>query len=240
MTLLTLSRPLCNRSIALVALLITLALAPACKRGTLATHEYMYVSVAETSLRDRVATMYNKVGTLHNGDRVEVLEKQKRFLRVRSSSGQEGWIEMRSLAPQDVFDGFQKLAQDNANTPVEAHGMTRAELNMHLIPSREGEHLYQLKDGEKLEILKRTTAEKNAPQPSQSITATKANESAGPGEAPGSSKSQPTQPAEKTPNPKGSVAPPGRFATPAVPGSAKTAKEPSKPVMEDWYLVRNS
>lgn len=240
MTSLTLSRPHCNRSIVLVALLIILALAPACKRGTLATHEYMYVSVAETSLRDRVATMYNKVGTLHNGDRVEVLERQKRFLRVRSSSGQEGWIEMRSLAPQDVFDGFQKLAQDNANTPVQAHGMTRAELNMHLTASREGEHLYQLKDGEKLEILKRTTSEKNAPAASQPITAAKANESAGPGEAPGSSKSPPTQPTEKTPSPQSSVAPPGQLATSAAPGSAKTAKEPSRPVMEDWYLVRNS
>lgn len=224
----------------LVALLIILALAPACKRRTLATHEYMYVSVAETSLRDRVATMYNKVGTLHNGDRVEVLERQKRFLRVRSSSGQEGWIEMRSLAPQDVFDGFQKLAQDNANTPVQAHGMTRAELNMHLTPTREGEHLYQLKDGEKLEILKRTTSEKNAPAASQPVTAAKANESAGPGEAPGSSKSPPTQPTGKTPNPQSPVAPPGQLATSAAPGSAKTAKEPSRPVMEDWYLVRNS
>lgn len=242
MTLLTLFRPHCNRPIAFVALLVVMALAPDCKRGTMATHEYMYVSVAETSLRDRVATMYNKVGTLHNGDRVEVLEKQKRFLRVRSSSGQEGWVEMRSLAPQDVFDGFQKLAQDNANTPVQAHGMTRAELNMHLTPSREGEHLYQLTDGEKLEILKRSTAEKSAPQASKPITATKANESGVQGEAPRTGKDQPTQPAAKMPNLQSSTAPPERSATSTVSGSTKAAKEtePSKPVMEDWYLVRNS
>ena len=78
--------------------------------------QYMYVSAAETSLRDRVATMYNKVGTVENGERVEVLEKQRRFLRVRTDKGQEGWIEERSLVPQDVYDGFQKLAQDNVNT----------------------------------------------------------------------------------------------------------------------------
>ena len=132
----------------------------------------MYVSTAETSLRDRVATMYNKVGTVHNGDRVEVLEKQRRFLRVRTSGGQEGWIEERSLVPQDVYDGFDKLAQENSSTPVQAHGTTRAELNMHLTPSREGEHLYQLKDGDKVEVLRRATAEKNQPKTPKPTPAT--------------------------------------------------------------------
>ena len=40
--------------------LVLLVLGCACKRGALAKHEYMYVSAQETSLRDRVATMYNK------------------------------------------------------------------------------------------------------------------------------------------------------------------------------------
>src|SRR5690242_2380689 len=124
----------------------------------------MYVSAAETSLRDRVAIMYNKIGTVHNGDRVELLEKQRRFFRVRTTGGQEGWVEERSLVPQDIYDQFQKLAADNAATPVQAHGTTRAELNMHVTPSREGEHLYQLKDGEKIDVLRRATAEKNPPK----------------------------------------------------------------------------
>src|SRR5215831_13013065 len=124
----------------------------------------MYVSAAETSLRDRVATMYNKVGTVHNGDRVEILEKQRRFYRVRTASGQEGWLEERSLVAQDVYDAFSKLAADNASTPVQAHGTTRAELNMHMTPSRSGEHLYQLKDGENVDVLRRATAEKNPPK----------------------------------------------------------------------------
>ena len=120
-----------------------LLVAPACKRGSVVTHhEYMYVSAPETSLRDRVATMYNKIGTVHNGDRVEVLEKQRRFVRVRTDGGQEGWIEERSLVPQDVYDAFQKLAKDGATQPVQAHGTTRAELNMHDTPAREGDHLY--------------------------------------------------------------------------------------------------
>ncbi len=218
----------CSRNIRipLFALaLVLLVLGCACKRGALAKHEYMYVSAQETSLRDRVATMYNKIGTVHGGDRVEVLEKQRRFLRVRTDSGQEGWIEERSLVPQEVYDAFQKLASDNASQQVQARGTARSELNIHLTPSREGEHLYQLKDGEKVEILKRATAEKNPPK----------SAAANPAQGPKSAAT--TQPQPKT-------TPAAKPAASAKAASANAAQgkppEPPKPVMEDWYLVRNS
>ncbi len=162
----------------LASALLFLVLVPACSRKSIVHHDYMYVSAAETSLRDRVATMYNKVGTVQNGDRVEVLERQRRFLRVRTDKGQEGWIEERSLVPQDIYDGFQKLVQDNANTPVQARGTTRAELNMHLTASRDGDHLYQLKDGEKVDILRRATAPKNPPKAAKPATSASAKPAA--------------------------------------------------------------
>ncbi len=222
----------------MAAALLALTLAVGCKRHELSHHEYMYVSAAETSLRDRVATMYNKMGTVHNGDRVEVLEKQRRFLRVRTDSGQEGWIEERSLVPQDVYDGFQKLAQDDANTPVQAHGTTRAELNMHVTPSRDAEHLYQLKDGDKVEIIKRATAEKNPPKaPSPPKPKASTNPKAS-GTPPKPDSSQPTaqQPVATTP-----AAPPAAAKTAAKTTAAgKEPPPPPKPIMEDWYLVRSS
>jgi hypothetical protein len=206
-------------------LLLLLVVIDGCKRQALAHHEYMYVSAAETSLRDRVATMYNKVGTVHNGDRVEILEKQRRFLRVRTAAGQEGWLEERSLVPQDVYDGFAKLATDTANTPVQARGTTRAELNMHLTPSRDGEHLYQLKEGEKVDVLRRATAEKNPP---------KQPKPAAPKPAPKKS-AKPASPAK-------SATPAAAPATPPANADSHAVEQAPKPppVMEDWYLVRNS
>jgi hypothetical protein len=214
-----------NTRISLFALaLVLLVLGCACKRGALAKHEYMYVSAQETSLRDRVATMYNKIGTVHGGDRVEVLEKQRRFLRVRTDSGQEGWIEERSLVPQDVYDAFQKLASDNASQQVQAHGTARSDLNIHVTPSREGEHLYQLKDGEKVEIVKRATAEKNPPKSPATTTA-----------------QNPKSAATTQPQPKPAPAAKPAASAKAAPSSAPgKPPEPPKPVMEDWYLVRNS
>ena len=119
-----------------------------------------YVSAPQAALRDQVATIFNRVGTVKNGERVDVLEREKRFARVRTATGLEGWIEQRYLVDQKTYDGLQKLTQDNRDDPVQAPGLLRNETNLHLTPGRETEHLYQLATGAKVAILKRGTAEK--------------------------------------------------------------------------------
>ena len=47
----------------------------------------MYVSAPQAFLRDRVAAVYNKVGTVKNGDRVEALDRDRRFVKVRTTTG---------------------------------------------------------------------------------------------------------------------------------------------------------
>ena len=198
------SGPYFFRNYATFAALLLLAVAPACRRAAIAKHEYMYVSAPETSLRDRVASMYNKVGTVHSGDRVDVLEHAKRFVRVRTDSGVEGWVEQRSLVTEDVFDSFQKLAQGASGAAIQGHGMARADLNMHLTPSRDGEHLYQLKEGEKVEILRRATTDKNAakpqPPPKPEAVNTKTQQA-------GMQQQPPPSPTPATPTPAATPAP---------------------------------
>jgi SH3-like domain-containing protein len=144
-----------------LAFVLTLA---ACKHGPISTGEYVYVAGQQVVLRDRVATVFNKVGTAKNGERLEVLERAKRFVRVRTPRGEEGWVEQRNLADPEVCEGFRKLAADNKDTPVQGKGKTRADLNMHLTPARDGETLYQLADAEHIDILARATGERLSAQ----------------------------------------------------------------------------
>src|SRR5579863_6053887 len=168
-------------------------LLPACGRGRHRVLEVAYVSAPQAALRDQVAAIFNRVGNVKNGERVEVLEREKRFVRVRTAGGLEGWIEQRYLVDQKTFDALQKLTQDNQNDPAQAPGILRNETNMHVTPGRDSEHLYQLASGAKVEILKRGTAEKQ------------------PGAAP------PPRPATKS-----------------------GAKAPAGPILEDWWLVRDT
>jgi SH3-like domain-containing protein len=145
----------------LLALTLTL-LFSGCNRGR-RVQEIAYVSAPQVILRDRVAAVYSKTGVAKNGDRVQILERDRRFARVRMLNGAEGWMEQRYLVTQQVYDGFQKLIQQEQKSPVQATGTTRSETNIHLEPGRETEHLYQLNQGFKVSILKRATAEKTLP-----------------------------------------------------------------------------
>jgi hypothetical protein len=145
---------------AVVLAAVSLLALSACNRRGHRVLEVNYVSAPQATLRDQVATIYNRVGTAKNGDRVEVLEREKRFSRVRTAGGVEGWIEQRYLVNQETYDGLQKLTRENLNDPVQAPGVLRNESNLHLTPGRETEHLYQLSAGAKVSVLKRATAEK--------------------------------------------------------------------------------
>jgi hypothetical protein len=134
-----------------------------CNRGRGRAQEIAYVSAPQAILRDHVSAVFNKTGLVKNGDRVQILERERRFARVRTAGGIEGWIEQRSLVPQSVYDGFQKLAQLEQHDPVQATGTTRNDTNIHLDPGRETEPLFQLNQGSKVSILKRATAEKTVP-----------------------------------------------------------------------------
>jgi len=151
--------------------------------------EINYVSAPQVALRDQVAAVYTKVGLVKNGDRVEVLDRQRRFVKVRTSSGMEGWMEQRYLVSQRTYVLVEKLAEEHRNDPVQAAGTTRNDTNIHLEPARDSEHLYQLATGDKLSIVSRATTEK----------------------------------------------PPA----PALESNSKTKTGEPKPVMEDWWLVRD-
>jgi SH3-like domain-containing protein len=192
-----------------------LIVAAGCKRGPLKHAEMMYVAVPQANLRDRVSAVYNKVTTVYAGESVEVLEKQKRFIHVKTSSGKDGWLEVRYLVGQDVFDGYEKLKKDNEKTPIEAHGTTRAELNIHLTPEREGDHLYQMKEGEKVEVLKKTSSLRDA-------VAVKTT-------------AKPI--ISKGPVKKAETPPPVETVKPTKPTKEST---PEPPAMDDWWLIRDS
>jgi len=177
--------------LALVVMLASILLLPACGRGRHRVLEVAYVSAPQAALRDQVAAIFNRVGNVKNGERVEVLEREKRFARIRTGTGIEGWIEQRYLVDQKTFDALQKLTTDHQSDPVQAPGVLRNETNLHVTPGRDTEHLYQLASGAKVAILQRDTAEKQSgaappPKPATRAGASKAGVSkAGPNAAAG-------------------------------------------------------
>jgi uncharacterized protein YgiM (DUF1202 family) len=134
------------------------------KGGSSNRAEYAYVAVTEAGLRDHVATFYNKTGVVHNGERVQILERMqsKRFLRVRSPRGEEGWVQERYLADQPTFDQFQKLAEQFKSAPAQATATTEEQVKVHVLPGRKTAYLYLLNEKQKVDMLQRLPVDRNA------------------------------------------------------------------------------
>jgi hypothetical protein len=143
-----------------------LCLLAGCGKGGLSDHaEYAYVAVTEAGLRDHVATFYNKTGVVHNGERVQILERMqsKRFLRVRSPRGEEGWVQERYLTDQQTFDEFQRLAEHFKTAPAQATATTEEQVKVHVLPGRKTGYLYLLNEKTKVDLLQRQAVDRNAP-----------------------------------------------------------------------------
>lgn len=147
----------------LLLMLPGVALLDGCGRGKSANKEMAYVSAPQAFLRDQVAAVYNKAGTVKNGEEVQILARDRRFARVRTSTGAEGWVEQRYLVSKQDYDAFQKLAAQMATEPVQATAIAHNQTNIHLQPQRDAEHLYQVEQGAKLSLMKRASTEKPLP-----------------------------------------------------------------------------
>ena len=119
--------------------------------------QYVYVTAKETSLRDRVAAVSNRVATVENGDRLEVIEHGRHYVHVKTVGGQLGWIAEKAVATQDVYDSFQSLADAHKSDPTVATAVVNDEVNLHLKPGRTTDTLFRLQEKDKLELLGRAT-----------------------------------------------------------------------------------
>jgi SH3-like domain-containing protein len=125
--------------------------------------QYVYVTAKQTFLRDRVAAVSNRTATVENGDKLQVLEHGRRFVRVQTAKGETGWIDEKVVATQEIFDQFEGLKQKHKDDPPVASAVVRDEVYLHAAPGRETERFYRLAEGEKLKLLTRATLPKPVP-----------------------------------------------------------------------------
>ncbi len=178
------------------------------------------MSSTQTFLRDRVAAVSNKVATVYNGERLEVVDHGRRFLKVKTPAGATGWIEDHMVIDQAAYDKFKTLHDANLAATAVSTAVLRDDLYAHLAPGRDTPRFLLLPENDKLQLLQRASVPKPDAQAAW------------------------MHPTAKT----GATPSSGKVVVKAAPEVTRRGRRGSKPgkavdpnavPMEDWWLVRD-
>ena len=112
-----------------------------------------YVGPLTLNLRKDLAAKSPPVGEAKHGERVDILETRRRFVRVRTSQGLEGWTDSSFLLSSQQMDELRQLADGAAKLPSFGAASAYDTLNMHTEPSRQSPSFFQIAEGTPVEVV---------------------------------------------------------------------------------------
>ncbi|HYP13350.1 MAG TPA: hypothetical protein VEQ63_05470 [Bryobacteraceae bacterium] len=204
----------------------------------------------ELPLRAEIAPTSKPVSTVKHGEKLQIIQVRRRFVRVRTSRGDVGWTDSRHLLTAEQMNKLGALAAEAKRMPSQGEAMVYTALNMHTDPSRQSTSFYQITEGMRVDVVAhRLTPRTNDPPPifripkaaPRAVTKKKKEPKVPPPPRPAAPQLPPNWIALS----KSTIPPPPPPPEPppeAVKAGAKKRRRPKKEApkvpMEDWYLVR--
>jgi hypothetical protein len=118
-----------------------------------------YIGERSVTLWSGVAQVREPLDSLHYGDHVEIVARHNDNVKVRTTSGETGWIDARSLMETALWQRSAKLLGEAQELPVQARGRTKVATNLRVLPGRTQPRLYQFGRGNPVEIVGRGVAD---------------------------------------------------------------------------------
>lgn len=237
---------------ALVFMSLVLGSCGAGKQGPPAIGE-AFVGPATLNLRQDLAPKSPVVAAVKHGEKLEVVQTRRRFVRVRTSAGAIGWTDSRQLLSTAQMDELQKLKESAAKLPGQGLATVYEAVNIHTEPNRISPSFAQISETSPAQVVGHLLAPKVSPVPAAPVVAPP--KPAAPKrkpKKPDSSRVPPPPMPSPPPLPKdwlelsrSAVAEPGaetEFAREAADNTRASQREREDAAqnvpMEDWSLVR--
>lgn len=221
----------------LLVLFLMLAMA-ACRSGEPRTPAIgeAYAGPATLALRQDIPLQSPVAATVKHGERLEIVQRRRRFMKVRTARGAEGWIEDRLLLSAAEIAALKAIEQRALTMPSQGAATTYDLLNVHTQPNRLSPSFLQIQEGEKVDVLAHVSTPR-MPPPRQPLIPPRPR-----ARPPARKRAQPKFPLPPMPPPP---RPPSNWMelskTPAVVQPPPAESEPQRPVpTDDWSLVRNA
>lgn len=195
-----------------------------------------FAGPATLKLRKDIDPRSAEIATVSHGDRLGIISRRRRFVKVRTSRGVEGWTDLRQLLASEQMAELNRLAETAQRLPSQGVATVFEALNAHTQPNRQSPSFYRIKEGETVdvvahELVPRVSFENKAILPPLAPRAKAVSKSKEEARIP---------PVPMPPAPK----PPGNWLelsrSPAPEELEQPEPEPpSKPIpLDDWTLVR--
>ncbi len=124
-----------------------------------------YVAPPALNIRQDISLRSATVATVHHGDELDVVETKRRWVKVRTDRGVEGWTDTRSLLSVQQMKDLRRLAEDAAQMPSQGAAFALEMMNVHTLPNRLAPSFYQIPEKGKLDVLDRQVTSRKQPAP---------------------------------------------------------------------------
>ncbi|MGE5645503.1 MAG: hypothetical protein ACM336_06900 [Acidobacteriota bacterium] len=224
----------CIRVLPAVALFCALA---GCSSGPSRQSEIgeAFAGPATLKIRKEIDPRSPEVVTVTHGERLGIVGRRRRFVRVRTTKGIEGWTDMRQLLASEQMADLNRLAETAQYLPSQGAATVFEALNVHTQPNRQAPSFYRIKEGELVDVVAHELTPR-VPFENKAILPPRAPK---PKPEP-KKKEEPRVP--KVPMPP-APKPPADWLElsklPVMPPEPEKEEAPPKPVpVDDWSLVR--
>jgi hypothetical protein len=192
-----------------------------------------YAGPATLGLHKEIDSKSSMVTTVHHGDRLEIVAQRRRWYKVRTAKGIEGWTNDRELLDPGQMRRLRALAAETAGMPSQGVATTFDTLNVHTEPSRQSPSFVQVVAKENVDVIAHKLALRAAPEQKRELIPSRPKPEKKKAKVNGKASKVPLPPPPAPPAP-----PPDwlELSKPGVPATDGNGT-PAGPT-DDWTLIR--
>ncbi len=137
----------------LATFLLCLAACKKDKEGKAPVLTQVFAGPVTLNLRQEITPGSKQAATAKHGDKLDVIQVRRRFVKLRTAEGKEGWSDARNLLTTEQMEDLRELAQDSAGLPSQGEATVYSTLNMHAEPNRVSTSFFQITEGLRVEVV---------------------------------------------------------------------------------------
>jgi len=127
-----------------------------------------YAGPARLNLHKDIDVKSAAIAIAHHGDKLEIIGQRRRWYKVRTAKGIEGWTSDRDLLDPAQMNRLKSLAAETAGMPSQGAATVFSSINVHTEPSRQSPSFIQVEPKEKFDIIVRKVTGR-APLPKREL-----------------------------------------------------------------------